>query len=226
MKRTILVTGGNRGIGKAICEGLAKMDLTVILGCRDIDQGKVIASEMPGNVTAAELDLSDPGQMERQVSSILDDFPCIDGLINNAAVLIEGDGLELDPKDMLTSLNINLLAPLKLTQLLLPGMVSRNYGRVVNLSSGWGSFSAGLGGPTAYAVSKAALNALTVKLDQTTPDFIKINCVCPGWVRTDMGGAQADRSPEKGAETALWLATLSEDGATGGFFRDKQPVSW
>lgn len=105
-------------------------------------------------------------------------------------------------------------------------MLERQYGRIVNLSSGWGAFSAGLEGPTAYAVSKAALNALTVKFDQATPEQIKINCLCPGWVKTDMGGSQADRSPEEGAETAIWLATLPEDGPTGGFFRDKHLIPW
>ena len=109
---------------------------------------------------------------------------------------------------------------------LVPGMKSRNYGRVVNLSSGWGAFSEGLAGPGAYGVAKAALNALTVSAARALPANVKVNAMCPGWVRTRMGGMTATRSPEEGADTAIWLATLDNDGPTGGFFRDRAPIDW
>ncbi|MEM8681130.1 MAG: SDR family NAD(P)-dependent oxidoreductase, partial [Planctomycetota bacterium] len=96
----------------------------------------------------------------------------------------------------------------------------------VNISSGWGSFAEGLAGPAAYSVSKAALNALTLTLSQSVPAEVKVNAVCPGWVRTDMGGPSASRSPKEGAETAVWLATLPADGPTGGFFRDRRRIAW
>ena len=105
-------------------------------------------------------------------------------------------------------------------------MEKRRYGRVVNLSSGWGSFSEGLGGGGAYGIAKAALNALTLRAAQEVPNTIKINAMCPGWVQTRMGGAGAPRTPEVGADTAIWLATLPEDGPTGGFFRNRKPVAW
>ncbi len=96
----------------------------------------------------------------------------------------------------------------------------------MNVSSGWGSFEEGLTGPTAYSVSKAALNALTLGLAHHLGRNVKINAVCPGWVRTRMGGAAAERSPEQGADTPVWLATLPDDGPTGGFFRDRRPIQW
>ena len=104
-------------------------------------------------------------------------------------------------------------------------MLQRGYGRVVNVSSGGGSFGEGLG-PAAYAVSKAALNALTVKMAQALRGNVKVNAMCPGWVRTDMGGSGAPRSPEDAVDTLVWLATLSEYGPNGGFFRDQKPIPW
>jgi NAD(P)-dependent dehydrogenase (short-subunit alcohol dehydrogenase family) len=109
---------------------------------------------------------------------------------------------------------------------LVPSMIASGYGRIVNVSSGWGSFAEGMGGPGAYGVTKAALNALTVRLAKELPSTVKVNAMCPGWVRTRMGGPSATRSPEEGADTAVWLSTLPEDGPTGGFFRDREPIEW
>jgi NAD(P)-dependent dehydrogenase (short-subunit alcohol dehydrogenase family) len=225
--RTVLVTGGNRGIGKAIVEGLSKMSgLTVLLGCRDIEQGKSIAEGIDGDVRAVALDVSSRETLQAQVAEILQEFPVIDVLINNAGILREGKVLEAEDAGFDDTLRVNVTGPFDLIRLLAPGMIQNGYGRIVNVSSGWGSFNEGLGGPTAYSVSKAALNALTFSAAGSLPDCIKINAMCPGWVRTDMGGSDAERSPEEGADTALWLATLPDDGPTGGFFRDRQPIQW
>ncbi|MGL5096272.1 MAG: SDR family NAD(P)-dependent oxidoreductase, partial [Planctomycetia bacterium] len=99
-------------------------------------------------------------------------------------------------------------------------------GRIVNVSSGWGSFAEGLEGPGFYGVTKAALNALTVRLAAESPPAVKVNAMCPGWVRTRMGGDDADRTPDQGADTAIWLATLPDAGPTGRFFRDRHPIDW
>ncbi|MEM9522885.1 MAG: SDR family NAD(P)-dependent oxidoreductase [Pseudomonadota bacterium] len=101
-----------------------------------------------------------------------------------------------------------------------------DYGRIVNVSSRWGAFSDGVAGPGTYGVAKAALNALTVSAARSLPGTVKVNAMCPGWVRTRMGGAGAARAPEQGADTAIWLATLPDDGPTGGFFKDREPVDW
>jgi NAD(P)-dependent dehydrogenase (short-subunit alcohol dehydrogenase family) len=105
-------------------------------------------------------------------------------------------------------------------------MTARRYGRIVNVSSGWGSFTEGLGGPGAYGVTKAAMNALTVRLSKELPSTIKVNAMCPGWVRTRMGGEGATRTPDEGADTAVWLATVPDDGPTGAFFRDRKRIEW
>lgn len=94
------------------------------------------------------------------------------------------------------------------------------------MSSGWGSFAEGLTGPVAYSVSKAALNATTLVLAQALGQKVKVNAACPGWVRTRMGGMAASRSVEEGADTPVWLATLPDDGPTGGFFRDRRLIEW
>ena len=130
-------------------------------------------------------------------------------------------------EDFETTLATNFYAPLRLCQALVPLMRKRGYGRVVNLSSGMGQLDEMSDGWAAYRVSKTALNALTrMVADATRGEGILVNSVCPGWVRTDMGGSSATRGVEKGAQTAVWLASLPDDGPTGGFFRDRQPIPW
>jgi NAD(P)-dependent dehydrogenase (short-subunit alcohol dehydrogenase family) len=147
-------------------------------------------------------------------------------LVNNAAVY-PGEGL-LDPStDVLrATMEINFFGASRTCRAFVPGMVARGYGRIVNVSSGSGSFAEGLPGPPAYSVSKAALNALTVKLAAEVSGDVKVNAVCPGWVRTRMGGRSASRSAEEGADTIVWLATLPARGPNGGFFRDREKISF
>ena len=225
--KTVLVTGANRGIGLAIAAGLAaRGDLRVLLGTRDAAAGAAAAAGLAGPVAAVALDLSDRAVLMRQLDAIVAAHGDLDGLVNNAGILEQGGVLTASDAAFDRSLRVNLSAPLDLIRAVVPGMVARGYGRIVNLSSGWGSFAEGLEGPAAYAISKAALNALTVSLARELPASVKVNAMCPGWVRTAMGGPTATRSPEEGAATALWLATLPDDGPTGGFFRDRRPVGW
>ena len=116
--------------------------------------------------------------------------------------------------------------PYHLIRGVVPGMRRGGYGRIVNVSSGWGSFADGLTGPGAYSVATAALNALTLTTAQLLPASIKVNAMCPGWVRTRMGGWGATLSPEEAADTAIWLATVDGDGPTGGFFRERRRIAW
>jgi NAD(P)-dependent dehydrogenase (short-subunit alcohol dehydrogenase family) len=123
-------------------------------------------------------------------------------------------------------MEVMVAAPLDLIRLCTPRWRRTGWGRIVNVSSGWGSFAAGLGGPGAYGVAKAALNALTRALPRDLPPGVKVNACDPGWLRTRMGGPSAPRSAEEGADTVLWLALLPEDGPTGGFWRNRQPAAW
>lgn len=226
MQRTILVTGGNRGIGLATCKTLAKLGHKVLLGCRNLKGGSEIANSIGPHVHAVLLDLSDPEHVALQLERILQRHARIDGLINNAAILKNGGIMEVNPKDFYQSFATNLFAPYELCRILAPVMIRQGYGRIVNVSSGWGAFSAGLEGPAAYAVSKAALNALTLSLSRELSDNVKVNAMDPGWVKTAMGGNQAPTSPEKAAETAVYLVDCDESGPNGEFWRDKKPVPW
>lgn len=217
--RRALVTGANRGIGLAIAKGLKDAGLEVLLGARDLDAGRTAATEI--GATALHLDVADAGS----IASAIKEAGPVDVLVNNAGILGSGSLLD-DPEDFAASMAIMVHGPYLLMHHLKPRMVSSGYGRVVNVSSGWGAFSDGVAGPAGYGVAKAALNALTVATARTLPQNVKVNAMCPGWVRTRMGGSGANRSPEEGADTAIWLATLPDDGPTGGFFRDRRSIAW
>ena len=219
MKRTALVTGGNRGIGLAIAQGLVQQNLDVIIGSRDLKDGEQAAAEI--GAQAVLLDLMSTASIQQAVAQT----GPVDVLVNNAGVLYDRRMLD-QPQDFTESMAVMVHAPYWLIHHLAPAMVRNDYGRIVNVSSGWGAFSAGLGGPGAYGVAKAALNALTLALSRELPESVKINAMCPGWVRTRMGGRAAPRSPEAGAATAIWLATLPDNGPTGGFFRDRRSIEW
>lgn len=226
--RTALVTGGNRGIGLEVCRQLARRGVTVLLGSRDPDLGEAAARSLAGDglVEAVDLDVADPAAILTCARLLERRGVQVDILVNNAAVKADGDTLSVDEAELLESLQVNLLGAWRCCRAFAPGMAARGWGRVVNVSSGWGSFATGLGGPAAYSVSKAALNALTVCLARELPPGVKVNAASPGWVRTRMGGDEAPRTVEEGARGIVELALLPDDGPSGGFFRDMEPVAW
>jgi NAD(P)-dependent dehydrogenase (short-subunit alcohol dehydrogenase family) len=153
-------------------------------------------------------------------------------LVNNAGVLLDmeaaGDSLfDARLETFEQTFETNVWGPLLLSQTLIPAMKERGYGRVVNVSSGMGQLSDMGSGSPAYRLSKTALNALTrILAHELRSTNVLVNAVCPGWVRTDMGGPAAPRTPQQGADTITWLATLPDDGPSGGFFRDRKPIPW
>ena len=154
-------------------------------------------------------------------------------LVNNAGILIDAPGgfsasvFDVKTDILRRTFETNVEGPLRMMQAVLPGMRARGYGRVVNLSSMAGQMQGMGAGYPAYRMSKAALNALTrIVAGEVGRGNVKINAMCPGWVRTDMGGPEATRSVEQGADTAVWLATLPDDGPTGGFFQDRKAIAW
>jgi NAD(P)-dependent dehydrogenase (short-subunit alcohol dehydrogenase family) len=233
-KRVAVVTGANRGIGLEICRQLGKRgDIHVVLTSRDDSKGRSAAKKLADNGADVEFHALDVTQ-ERSVKALADFVRSAHGrcdiLVNNAGILADPRGsrfLDSKVETYRETLDVNLLGALMLAQALAPLMRKNRYGRIVNVSSGQGQLSEmGVGSP-AYRISKTALNALTRILAAELKDTgILANSMCPGWVRTDMGGAAAPRTVEQGADTAVWLATLPDNGPTGGFFRDRKPIPW
>lgn len=223
--RTALVTGGNRGIGLEVCRQLAKAGMTVILGSRDAKAGEQAAAEA-GAARAEPLDVASAKSVTDCAKRLEKAGLLVDVLVNNAGVYPGGSVLDSKDADFDEAFQANFFGALRTCRAFVPGMIARKWGRVVNVTSGYGLFSEGLNGPAPYSLSKAALDALTVKLAREAGDGVKVNAVCPGWVRTRMGGSGASRPVEKGAETVVWLACLPDSGPTGGVFRDKKPLAW
>lgn len=224
--RTALVTGANRGIGLAIASALAAQGLRVLAAGRSNRTADEAAEAIGAGAIGVVLDLADPQAAEARAIEIEARQGPVDILVNNAGVLPMGDALTADLREFNTAMRINAAAPYALTRILGAGMKRRGWGRVVNISSGSGSFADGLDGPAAYAISKATLNAVTVQFARALGPSVKVNACSPGMVKTRMARPEADRTPQQGADTPVWLATLPDDGPTGGFFRDRRPIAW
>lgn len=166
MKRTVLVTGANRGIGLAIARRLAELGNSVLLGSRNFEAGESAAESLRGlglEAQAVHLDLTAAAAIDAAINDLGNSGCQIDALVNNAGILHEKPLLELTDSEIADSIAVHLSGPLRLMRLLAPNMIARGYGRIVNVSSGWGAFAEGMDGPGLYGVTKAALNALTVR---------------------------------------------------------------
>lgn len=228
-----VVTGANRGIGFEVCRQLAKLGVHVVLTSRDERKGRTAVKrlrEQGLEVVYHRLDVTGARSIAALAAFVDSRFARLDILVNNAGVLLDPKGSRVLSSDIETyraTLETNFFGPLRLVQALVPLMRRHGYGRIVNLSSGLGQLSEMGAGTPAYRVSKTALNVLTRTLAaELAGENILVNSMCPGWVKTDMGGPSATRTVEKGADTAAWLATLADNGPTGGFFRDRKPIPW
>jgi NAD(P)-dependent dehydrogenase (short-subunit alcohol dehydrogenase family) len=232
-QRVALVSGSARGIGREVARQLAEIGHHVIVTARDRGAAERAAHELSGggrlSLQPEQLDVADPGSVEGLRERVEARPGRLDALVNNAGVMgTEATNAAEAPLDEAhNTMETNLFGAWRLTQALLPLLRRSRQARIVNVSSGAGQLSDMNGGYPGYRLSKAALNALTrVLSNEERANGILVNSMCPGWVRTDMGGSAAPRSVEQGADTALWLSTLPDDGPTGGFFRDRKPIPW
>ena len=223
-----LVTGANRGIGLEVARALGRDGMRILLGSRDAARGEAAAAELRGeglDITPLELDVADPRSAAAVGPAIEAAGGSLDVLVNNAGLYPGGRASQIDFDVVEETWQANAAGAWRVAVAAIPYMEAG--ARIVNVSSGAGSLTTMDGSMPAYNVSKAALNAITCVLAaDLRPARILVNSVCPGWVRTDMGGAGASRSVEEGAASVLWAARLGPDGPTGGFFRDGKPVPW
>jgi NAD(P)-dependent dehydrogenase (short-subunit alcohol dehydrogenase family) len=230
--RTAIVTGANRGIGMEICRQLLRQDIRVILTSRAKVKGMAALESLqgnPGEIHYHQLDVTDQESIQQLRDFVVSRFGVADILINNAAILPDPFGriLKVGADKFRNAFETNTLGPLLLCQAFIPIMRKQNYGRVVNVSSGAGQIEHMTNDMPAYRMSKIALNGLTLILAKSVRGTnVLVNAACPGWVRSDMGGPNADRSLEEGAQGIVWLANLPEGGPNGGFFRDRQLLPW
>lgn len=227
-----VVTGANRGIGFEVCRQLSQLNITTILTSRDEDKGKRAADDLKSSgaeVIFHQLDVADPASINRFKEFVSDNFKRCDILVNNAGVFIDRGVsiLELPEEMLMETLEINFLGALRMCQAFLPMMQDQGYGRVVNVSSSMGSISRMGAASAAYKLSKLLVNGMTRIISaEVKQENIKINTMSPGWVRSDMGGPNALKTLAEGADTIIWLATLPENGSSGGFFEERSKASW
>lgn len=234
-KRVAIVTGAYRGLGYETCRQLAQQGYRVILTARNEEKGSLAAEALRSeglDVSFQPLDVTDREAVKRLAVLIRDDYGRLDVLINNAGIFPDpspwksnGSVFDADLETVRKGFETNSLGPLLLCQNLIPLM--EGSGRVVNVSSGMGQLSDMNGCCPGYRLSKTALNAVTrIFADELKDTDIKINSVCPGWVRTEMGSEEAPLSVEEGVKSIVWAATLPDEGPSGGFFRHGEPIPW
>ncbi|WP_151476331.1 SDR family NAD(P)-dependent oxidoreductase [Streptomyces albicerus] len=229
--RTALVTGGARGIGLEICRQLADQGLRVLVGARRLEAAEEACRAIGPAALPLALDVASAKSVTEAVREAGQLTGGIDVLVNNAGVSLDGELRPpyFDEETLRTTLDTNLTGAWRLAEAVVPGMVEAGYGRVVNVTSSYGSFALmDSGRHPAYRISKTALNALTRMLAaELAGTGVLVNAADPGWTRSGMGGPSAPRGPEAGADTTVWLATLPEgDGTTGGLFAERKPLPW
>ena len=232
--RTALVTGGARGIGAEICRQLADRGLRVLVGARKRESAEEVCRAIGPAALPLALDVGSAlsvTEAVREARELIGGGSGIDVLVNNAGVSLDGDlrPPHLDEEVLRSTLDVNLLGAWRMAEAVVPDMVRTGYGRVVNLTSSYGSLALmDSGRHPAYRVSKTALNALTRMLaGELAGTGVLVNAADPGWTRSGMGGRAAPRGPEEGADTPVWLATLPEgDETTGGLFAERRPLPW
>jgi len=238
-QRVAVITGANRGMGFETCRQLAERGMVVVLTSRDVQAGECAVNELRSEghgVTFQPLDVTDQASIDAVRDYLVDEHGRLDVLVNNAGVMLEPsdpankEGASIFNTDLeliRQSLDTNAFGALRCCLTYIPLMREHDYGRIVNVSTSMAALANMGGGWPGYRMSKVSLNVITrVLAAELSETNIKVNSVCPGFVRTGLGGEGAPRSIEEGVDTTLWLATLRDEGPSGGFFRDCKAIDW
>src|SRR6266567_2982117 len=235
-QRIALVTGANKGIGFEVARQMARKGFHVFLGARNSDAGVAAVQKLNkegeredyGEITVLKIDVFKPDSIWRAAEEFSRKSDRLDTLVNNAGILLDDDKdvLTVTPEIFETTLRTNTVGALLMSQAFVPFLKKSDAPRIVNVSSGGGQLTDGADGwAPAYCISKTALNGVTSQLAAALPKFA-MNSVCPGWVRTDMGGSNATRSVAEGASGIVWLAADASQSQTSKFFRDRKVIPW
>lgn len=226
-KKIILITGANRGIGKEIARQMAMLNWQVVVAARKQDAAEAVASMIGYDAIPVQLDVRSEESVQAAVQIVADKFGRLDVLVNNAAIMGNAPMRSFALPEIEAAMHTNFFGPIRASKYFMPLLKKSTDARIINLSSGMGELdSLRSGGYGAYRLSKTSLNAFTILLaSELERESVKVFAMCPGWVQTDMGGKGAPRPVEKGAETAVWLAT-DKEATTGKFYRDKKVISW
>jgi len=228
-QKTALVTGANKGIGYEIVRQLLGNGFRVFLTARNAAAGKKAAGSLRGDVHFLQMDVSDDASIENAARAYGERNSELHVLINNAAIYPDEnvDILTISREQLVRTFQTNTFGPARVTQAFLPFLRKSSASRIINISSGYGEIDGLSHTVPSYCLSKLTLNGVTIMLDQALrSEDVAVYAMCPGWVRTDMGGASASRSVEEGADTAVWLAVDAPQSLSGKFFRDRKAIAW
>ncbi len=222
--KTALVTGANKGIGLETCRQLKALGFRVFLTARNIEAGEKAAASIGAEFIP--LDVRSEKSILAAAATLAQKTNHLDALVNNAGVY-STEGMEFDTEVIRESFEVNALGPLLLTRALVPLLEKSENPQVVNVSTGMAQTIDRREGAIGYRIAKTALNAITrITSNELYDQNIRVNAVCPGWVKTDIGGPKAPRTAEKGAETIVWLASGGAGDATSKFYRDQKVIDW
>jgi NAD(P)-dependent dehydrogenase (short-subunit alcohol dehydrogenase family) len=228
--KIVLVTGANKGMGFATCEKLAAQGHHVIMVGRNETELKRAFEKLLNKKYSLDFfvaDISQKVSTDNLINFVIEKYKYVDVLINNAGVYSLENIFTSDELILENTMNTNTFGPHRLMKKIIPLMLKNGYGRIVNVSSGLGALEGASANYFSYSLSKSSLNMLTLLYAQEVQGTdVKINAVCPGWVKTDMGGSGAPRSIEEGIKGIIWAATLDQKGPNGGFFRDGKKINW
>lgn len=230
--QTVLITGANRGLGLQTAKVLAERGFHVFLGVRDkVSAVEALASIRPTGPTPELLaiNVSNSTSIKSAAEGLARRIESLDVVVNNAGIYPDKDQtiIDISRDQLVQTFDTNTFGPVEVVQAMLPLLRRSNAARVINVSSGYGQLGGLSADVPSYCLSKLALNGVTLMLaEKLRGERIAVNSVCPGWVRTDMGGSNATRSVEEGAAGIVWLAAEAPHHLTGKFFRDGNEIEW